>query len=121
MLDHLEPGAFFYNVVRGSVVDEDALASRLKSGRLRGPGLDVFQTQPLPADHPLWRLENVVITPHPAGRSELEFDRICDLFVENLRRFQEGQPLLNEIRLDEADAEIEPRGQNTTISRGSTS
>lgn len=99
LLQHIKRGAFFYNVGRGSVVDEEALAECLRSGQIRGAGLDVFHEEPLPAEHPFWSMESVLITPHSAGRSVREYDRICDLFVENLTRFHQGQPLLNVVRL----------------------
>jgi phosphoglycerate dehydrogenase-like enzyme len=93
----MKPGACFYNLARGSLVDEDALLSALVSEHLRGAGLDVFQEEPLPREHPLWSQENVIITPHAAGRSVNEHDRICDLFVDNLKRFHNGEPLRNRI------------------------
>ena len=95
----MKPGAFFYNLARGSVVDENALIEHLQNGKLSGAGLDVFRQEPLPADSPLWRMENVIITPHAAGRSVREFDRLCELFVANLERYFQGEPLLNEVRL----------------------
>lgn len=95
----MKKGATFYNVGRGSVVDEDALVAALQSGHLIGAAIDVFQQEPLPHDHPLWDADNVLITPHSAGRSVREFDRICDLFVRNLQRLEKHEPLLNQIDL----------------------
>ncbi|WP_425400002.1 D-2-hydroxyacid dehydrogenase [Aeoliella sp.] len=92
-------GAILYNVGRGSVVHEADLVAALHSGQLGGAGLDVFQQEPLPPEHPLWEMENVIITPHSAGRSVKEYDRICQLFVDNLERFHTRQPLLNRISL----------------------
>jgi len=77
------------------VVDQDALLAALRSGRLAGAGLDVTDPEPLPPDHPLWRLPNVVITPHIASRAELTTERGQALLLENLRRFGAGEPLLN--------------------------
>ncbi|QDS98826.1 D-2-hydroxyacid dehydrogenase [Adhaeretor mobilis] len=95
----MKAGACFYNVGRGSVVDETALADCLRSGHLRGAGLDVFQEEPLAQDHPFWGLSNVILTPHTGGRSIHEYERICGLFVENLHRFHHGLPLGNVIQL----------------------
>jgi phosphoglycerate dehydrogenase-like enzyme len=99
MLQRMKRGAFFHNVGRGSVVDEIALANTLSSGHLAGAALDVFHEEPLPQDHVFWSMDNVLITPHSAGRSTREFDRISDLFAENLKRFHAGEPLRNQIQL----------------------
>jgi len=95
----MKPGAFFYNVARGSLVDEGALVDALVSGHLAGAGLDVFAEESLPANSPLWEMENVIVTPHIAGRSVGEFDRMCDLFVENLRRYHSGEDLKHRVEL----------------------
>ena len=87
-------GAFFINVGRGGTVDTQALTDALTSGYLGGAGLDVTDPEPLPADHPLWQLENVIITPHVASRGE-EDDRYLALVKENLRRYAAGERLLN--------------------------
>lgn len=92
-------GAYLYNVARGSVVDEGALIEHLRSGHLRGAGLDVFSEEPLPAGSPLWDMENVIVTPHTAGHSIREADRLCDLFLTNLARFRQGTPLINVVSL----------------------
>ena len=92
-LARFKPGAFLINVTRGEVVDEDALIAALQSGRLRGAGLDVAPREPLPADSELWRLPNVVMTPHPAGASQYRMQRNLDRFVDNLRRFANGETL----------------------------
>lgn len=91
LLGRCRPGAFFYDLGRGSVVDEAALVECLRSGHLGGAGLDVFETEPLPEGSALWNLDNVIITPHSAGRSIREFDRMCNLFVENLGALREGR------------------------------
>ena len=80
-------GGWLVNVGRGSVVDEVALVEALISGHLRGAGLDVFETEPLPADSPLWDLPSVVITPHIAGASPHYGTRLADLFRANLNAF----------------------------------
>ncbi|HSG47012.1 MAG TPA: D-2-hydroxyacid dehydrogenase [Longimicrobiales bacterium] len=96
----LAPGAVLINVGRGSLVDEPALVRALTpppegTGHLGGAWLDVFATEPLPADSPLWDLPNVVVSPHSASTSDRENARITALFCENLRRDRDGEPLLN--------------------------
>jgi cyclase len=91
----LPPGAYLINVARGRVVDHEALAEALKSGRLAGAGLDVTEPEPLPDSSPLWQMENVIITPHNAGQSDGSRRRIFLLVRENIRRFVKGEPLLN--------------------------
>ena len=91
----LKKGAFLINVGRGKVVDTDALVKALESGHLAGACLDVTDPEPLPSDHPLWSMPNVVITPHMSGRSALTRERWNAVFVENIRRFGAGEPLLN--------------------------
>jgi phosphoglycerate dehydrogenase-like enzyme len=95
IFDAMRPGSFFYNLSRGSVVDEPALVERLLSGRLGGVGLDVVAVEPLPPHSSLWGLDNVVITPHVGGRSVHEADRLCDLFLRNLDAYRDGRPLTN--------------------------
>lgn len=99
VFETMRPGAYFYNVGRGSVVDQDALVTHLTDGRLAGAGLDVFDEEPLPDDSPLWQMENVIVSPHVAGRSVREMDRLADLFVTNLTNYREGRPLLNIVSL----------------------
>lgn len=96
----LPPGAVVINVARGRVLDEDALVEALEDGHLRGAGLDVFATEPLPRDSPLWRLPNVLLTPHVSGVSRDFWRREMDLIVENLYLFEAGDPLLNEVDRD---------------------
>ncbi len=92
----LKPGAFFANVGRGSTVDEDALAELLASGRLGGAGLDVFRTEPLPPESPLWEMPTVQISPHVAGVAHPAlWTRLLAIFTGNLRRYLDGQPLRN--------------------------
>jgi glyoxylate/hydroxypyruvate reductase A len=87
----MRPGAWLLNIGRGAVVDEAALVSALQTQRIAGAVLDVFPTEPLPAGHPLWRLDNVVITPHVAGPSTS--DEIAPVFNDNLARYVRGRPL----------------------------
>lgn len=95
-LDLLPPHAIVVNVARGSLVDEAALTERLSSGRIRGAVLDVFRTEPLPADSPLWHLRQVIVSPHISPVSPGRFwPRQLALFFDNWRRYSRGQPLLN--------------------------
>ncbi|HZD11269.1 MAG TPA: D-2-hydroxyacid dehydrogenase [Candidatus Binatia bacterium] len=87
--------AYLINVGRGAVVDESDLVRALKKGWIAGAGLDVFENEPLPTDSPLWQLDNVIISPHVSGFTPNYDDRATDLFVENLRRYLSGKPLLN--------------------------
>ena len=91
----MKAGATFLNLGRGLTVDETALVGALHSGHLKAAGLDVTAIEPLPSSSPLWRLPNVLITPHISGNFLDEFCMI--LFQENLDRYAKGQPLLNEV------------------------
>ena len=92
--DAVKPGAFFVNVARGASVVTDDLVAALGDGRIAGAGLDVTDPEPLPADHPLWRLPNVIITPHIAWYGNNR-ERQTTLARENIRRFIAGDALLN--------------------------
>ncbi len=92
-LSRTKPGAFVINVCRGEVIDEEALIAALQEGRIAGAGLDVVRTEPLPEDHVLWRMDNVVISPHIAGAGGDGRGRFVAIFSENLRRFRAGEPL----------------------------
>jgi len=87
--------AFYLSVGRGGTTDTDALLNALKNKVIAGAGLDVTDPEPLPADHPLWKQTNVVITPHLSGRGGDSLDRTFSLVLENIRRFQAGEPMLN--------------------------
>lgn len=91
----MRPGAWFVNVGRGEVVDEDALVHALRSGHLGGAALDVFATEPLPADSPLWAMPNVIVTPHSSGSSLLADRRVNELFLDNFDRWTRGDALRN--------------------------
>ncbi|MGJ7603472.1 D-2-hydroxyacid dehydrogenase [Variovorax sp. LT1R20] len=93
----LPPGARLVNVSRGEVVDEPALIDALRSGALSGAYLDVFAHEPLPPDSPLWDMPNVIVTPHTAGHSDGNEARVAALFLDNLKRWNEGRPLLNRV------------------------
>ena len=88
--------AYLVNVGRGNAVDEEALVSALNGGTLRGAALDVMETEPLPQDSPLRTAKNILITPHVSGNTGLRYtrERNCGLFLENLRRYAKGEPLL---------------------------
>ena len=91
----MKRGAFFINIGRGMTTRLDDLVAALRAGEIAGAGLDVFEQEPLPADHPLWTLPGVLITPHTAGFGPYLDDRRCDILVDNGRRFVAGQPLRN--------------------------
>ena len=91
----MKPEACLINVGRGPLVDEGALIDALREKRIGGAALDVFEEEPLPADSPLWDLENLLITPHTAGLTEKLWERHYQLISENLRRYIAGQPLLS--------------------------
>ncbi len=89
--------AFLINVGRGAVIDLADLTEALRKDMIAGAGLDVFEEEPLPPNHPLWKMKNVIITPHLAARglSSLYEERRVDVFLENLKRFRNGSPLVN--------------------------
>ena len=89
------PHALLINVTRGRIVDEAALIEALADQQIGGAGLDVVPQEPLPEEHPLWHMENVLITPHTAGGSPNRNDRLTALFCENLKRFLAGEELLS--------------------------
>ena len=93
----MKDGAYFINVGRGSAVETDALTDALKSGKLAGAALDVTDPEPLPADHPLWEIDNVIITPHASGNYLLKgtLDRVVEILTENFDNFVSGRPLKN--------------------------
>lgn len=96
-LAQMKSGAVFYNIGRGTTVDQSALVSVLKSGRLAAAWLDVTDPEPLPPDHPLRTMENCFITPHSGGGRQNEAEANVRHFLGNFRRFLEGAPLVNRI------------------------
>lgn len=90
VLGAMKPGAYLVNVSRGGVVDEDALVDALRRGAIGGAGLDVFSDEPLPEDHPLWSMDNVVITPRVGGMSNVYVEQCLPLLSANLRAFLAG-------------------------------
>lgn len=91
----LKPGVVIVNISRGQVVDQAAMLEGLQSGHIRGAALDVFEVEPLPGDDPMWNLPNVLISPHSASTVAAENARITDIFLDNLARWRDGQPLRN--------------------------
>jgi phosphoglycerate dehydrogenase-like enzyme len=91
----MKPTAYLINIGRGAIVDLAALVEALDAGQIAGAGLDVFEIEPLPADHPLWRHENVIITPHVAGASPRIAERHLAVLLDNIGRFTRGEPLAN--------------------------
>lgn len=96
-LRQMKPTATLINVARGRVVREDALVRALQDGWIAGACLDVFATEPLPGDSPLWDMPNVAVTPHNSGISPLNMERAMAVFVENLERLLTGKPLRNRV------------------------
>lgn len=92
-LQQLPHGAGVINVARGDVIDEPALIQALESGQLQGAYLDVFSHEPLPAQSPLWGMPNVLATPHSAGFSAGNAQRVVQMFLDNLQRYAQGAPL----------------------------
>ena len=90
----MRPGSVIMNVTRGEIIELEALIEAIESGQLRGAALDVVEGEPLPADHPVFALDNVVMTPHTAGASQLRAGRNLERFCENLRRYRGGRELV---------------------------
>ena len=87
----MKPTAFLISIGRGEIVDEEALIHALKTGQIAGAALDTFWTEPLPKDHPLWEIKNVIITPHVGGLSDIYVEQVLPIFEENLKRFLRGE------------------------------
>ena len=92
-LEQMKPTAILVNIGRGGLVDEPALVGALQNGTIAGARLDVFETEPLPEDSPLWAMENVIITPHMAGNTPHYDERALEIFLGNLRRYTAGESL----------------------------
>ncbi len=97
VLSAMKETAVLINVARGAIVDEKALITALSSGQIAGAALDVFEEEPLPGSSPLWNLDNVIITPHLSGFTRDYHDKAALVFKENLRRYLENRPLLNQM------------------------
>jgi|HigsolmetaAR203D_1030402.scaffolds.fasta_scaffold06295_2 phosphoglycerate dehydrogenase-like enzyme len=90
--------AYFINVSRGATVDTEALVAALRNKEIAGAGLDVFEQEPLPPDHPLWEMDNVIITPHNGGVTDRYHDRATEIFLQNLQSYLQGEePSLNRV------------------------
>lgn len=98
LIRQMKPGAYLINIGRGAIVKLDGLVECLREGAIAGAALDVFEKEPLPADHPLWTMENVLLTPHVAGYSTLVPKRHLEVLLDNIRRFRSGEPLRNVVR-----------------------
>ena len=96
-LKAMKPDATLINVARGGIVDEPALVRALQEGWIGGACLDVFAREPLPAESELWDMPNVVISPHNAGFSPLNMERVMAIFLDNLDRYARGKPLRNRV------------------------
>ncbi|MEH2327154.1 MAG: D-2-hydroxyacid dehydrogenase [Nostoc sp.] len=94
-LRSMRQSAYLINIARGAIVDEAALLTALREGWIAGAGLDTVATEPLPPESPLWTLPNAFITPHCSALSPRLKERIAQLFIDNLKRYQTGQPLRN--------------------------
>ncbi len=95
-LSLMKPTAYLCNIARGPLVVTDDLVAALQNGTIAGAGLDVVSPEPLPSDHPLWALPNVIITPHVAiAGAPGWYERRTAIIVENVRRFVAGEPLMN--------------------------
>jgi phosphoglycerate dehydrogenase-like enzyme len=91
----MKPAAYLVNIGRGGTIQESALIHALREGWIAGAGLDVFESEPLPEDSPLWNMDNVIITSHYAGLTPHYHERATAIFVDNLRRYRAGEPLRN--------------------------
>lgn len=96
-IERMRDGAILINVARGDVLDDAALIHALRAGRLRAAALDVFDTEPLPPESPLWDAPNLLISPHVSATSPHFWDRQCDLILDNIQRYLTGRPLRNRV------------------------
>lgn len=95
MFRTMKRSAIFMNIGRGATTDLSDLAEALREGYIAGAALDVYQTEPLPSNHPLWRMSNVIMTPHVAADGPYIDDRRTEVFIDNCIRFDQGRPLRN--------------------------
>ena len=93
----MKQSARFINIGRGALVDEIALVEALQQQQIAGAALDVFETEPLPPNSPLWHFENVIVSPHMSGDYDGHHATVAQVFLDNLHRFRHGEPLLNRV------------------------
>ncbi len=108
IFSRMKPSAFFINMGRGDVVDEDALVQALKAHQIAGAALDTFHQEPLPPEHPFWGMDNIIITPHVGGLSDIYVQQAVAVFHGNLKKYLEGKKkdMVNIIpRMEERDSE----------------
>lgn len=91
----MKDGIYLVNIARGSIIDEKALISNLKSGKVKKAALDVFEKEPLPKNSPLWEMDNVIISPHNSWASEMNANRRYKIAYENMKRYIKGEELIN--------------------------
>jgi D-2-hydroxyacid dehydrogenase (NADP+) len=96
-LERMGEGSYLVNVARGAVVDEDALVAALRHGAIAGAALDVFEEEPLPPDHALWGMDDVIVTPHAAVANRTFYRDIAALVRENVERFAAGEEPRNRV------------------------
>ena len=99
-ISYIKKGACLINIARGSIIKESALIDALRKGNIHGAALDVFEEEPLPEESPLWEMNNVIITPHNSWISEMRTERRYRIVYENLRRYINGEALLNIVDID---------------------
>ena len=95
----MKQGSYVLNVGRGTAIDQDALLAAVREGKIAGAGLDVTDPEPLPADHPLWKEENIFITPHVSGHFHLQatHDNIVDIAIRNIRALLDGGEFVSRV------------------------
>jgi phosphoglycerate dehydrogenase-like enzyme len=96
----MKPSAYIFNIGRGGTIEETAMIEALQSGKIAGAGLDVFETEPLPEDSPLWDMKNVIITAHYSGETPHYDDRAMEIFIDNLERYANNQSMRNVVDKD---------------------
>jgi phosphoglycerate dehydrogenase-like enzyme len=100
-LQMMKSSAYLINIARGQVVNEEALLQALREEKITGAVLDVFSEEPLPADHPFWQTERLILTPHVSGRSPYYMQRAIDIFRENLNKYPQDEDMINVIQLQQ--------------------
>ncbi len=96
----MKPSAYYVCISRGATADPGALLRALQEGWIAGAGLDAHAVEPLPPDSPFWDAPNTIVTPHYGATTPLTYRRGADIFLENLRRYVHGEPLVNVVEKD---------------------